>query len=376
MAYPKSVAVILVAIAAAVLPLPPAWVERVYSRGVYPVFQPVATTLSNLVPVALLDIAVASLLAGLAVAAWRGWTRRGVRRSLPSAVRLLVTGGAAVYLLFLLTWGLNYRRVPLEARIAFDRGRVTTAAAGTFAALAISRVNAAYTAAHEQPFRPALLELSFGEAQVMLGSRRVATTGRPKRSFAGLYFRYAALDGMTVPVFLEIILNPDILPIERPSVLAHEWAHLAGFADESEANFVAWLAGIRSSDAVAHYSAWLDAYRLAAAALPRAARARLPPLDPGPREDLRDIAARYARSSPAVRSAARGVYDSYLKANRIEEGIANYGVALQLMLGTEFGEGWTPRLLHQEPAKSSFQRSSFALSATTKAQQQGNRHFP
>ena len=46
---------------------------------------------------------------------------------------------------------------------------------------------------------------------------------------------------MTDPFFLEVIVNPDVLPIERPFVVAHEWAHLAGYADESEANFVAWL---------------------------------------------------------------------------------------------------------------------------------------
>jgi hypothetical protein len=45
-----------------------------------------------------------------------------------------------------------------------------------------------------------------------------------------------------------------------------------------------------------------------------------------------------------VRRAARGVYDSYLKANRIDEGIENYGVVLQLMLGTRFDEHWKPRL--------------------------------
>ena len=32
---------------------------------------------------------------------------------------------------------------------------------------------------------------------------------------------------------------PDLLPFERPFVLAHEWAHLAGHADEAEASAVA-----------------------------------------------------------------------------------------------------------------------------------------
>ena len=50
--------------------------------------------------------------------------------------------------------------------------------------------------------------------------RRPASSGRPKRSLLGFYFRYAAIDGMTNPLFLEVILNPDLLPVERPEVLA------------------------------------------------------------------------------------------------------------------------------------------------------------
>ena len=44
---------------------------------------------------------------------------------------------------------------------------------------------------------------------------------------------------MTDPFLLETLIAPDLLEVERPFVIAHEWAHLAGYADESEANFVA-----------------------------------------------------------------------------------------------------------------------------------------
>jgi hypothetical protein len=146
---------------------------------------------------------------------------------------------------------------------------------------------------------------------------------------------------MTDPVFLEIILNPDLLVVEQPEVLAHEWAHLAGLADESEANFLAWLTCLRGN-ALAQYSGWLSAYSRATSALPRELRAKMPALDAGPRRDLEAIVARYRRSSPVVRTAAREVYDSYLKANRIDEGIRNYDAVLQLMLGTTLGGRWTP----------------------------------
>lgn len=327
-------AIVVAAALAAFVPLPAAWIEGVYARRMYPVFQPWVTGVSNLSPVALLDVAVALLLVALGLGFFRGWGTHGVRHAVVRTIAVAAIGTAVIYLLFLGSWGLNYRRVPLERKVDFDRERITPAAAARLAAQAVVQLNAGYAAAHAQPFDAAALERTLGDVEVLLGSRRPAATGRPKRSLAGIYFRYAAIDGMTVPVFLEVILNPDILPVELPSVLAHEWAHLAGYADESEASFVAWVAGIRSGDPVARYSAWLDAYRLSVNALPPALRAALPPLDAGPRQDLREIAARYARSSPRIRTAARGVYDSYLKANRIEEGIDNYEVALQLMLGT------------------------------------------
>lgn len=334
----------ILALGAAAVPLRASLVERVYSQGVYPTFQPYLTLVSSLVPVALLDIALV-VLAGVLIARYvRAVRDRGWRKASAGLLLTLLTVASAVYLLFLASWGLNYRRVPLEAKLDFERSRISPDAAARLAIASIGQLNTGHEAAHAQTFRPEHAGYALADTLRQLGLRRLPMTGHPKRSLFEFYFRHAAIDGMTVPIFLEVILNPDLLPVELPSVLVHEWAHLAGYADESEANFVAWITGVRSEDPVARYSAWLDAYRLSVNALPRQARATLPPLEPGPRADLRAIAARYERSSPAVRTAARNVYDSYLKANRIEEGIENYGVVLQLMLGTKYDGEWRPTL--------------------------------
>jgi hypothetical protein len=68
------------------------------------------------------------------------------------------------------------------------------------------------------------------------------------------------------------------------------------------------------------------------------------PLDDGPRQDLQAMAARYARSTPLVRRTAQSVYDEYLKANRVGEGIASYDAVVRLMIGTRYNERWTPRV--------------------------------
>ena len=198
-----------------------------------------------------------------------------------------MAGAAVLYLLFLGLWGLNYRRVPLERKLDYDRSRVTRDAAMALANTAAGFMNRGYAAAHAGSRRTSpSLERSFADVQRALGARRAAVPGVPKRSVLTWYFRRAAIDGMTDPFFLEIIVNPEVLDVERPFVVAHEWAHLAGYANESEANFVAWLTCVRG-DALAQYSGWVSAYEHAARALSR--------------EDRR--AADAARSRTARRSA-------------------------------------------------------------------------
>ena len=79
-------------------------------------------------------------------------------------------------------------------------------------------------------------------------------------------------------------------------------------------------------------------------ALPRPDRSSVKALDPGPLEDLRAMSARYERSSKTVREAARGVYDEYLRANRVPEGIGSYDAVVRLMVGTRFTAPGTPAL--------------------------------
>ncbi len=338
----ETAVVVAVALFCALVPFPAETIERLYSTAFYLRIQNVLTTASNTIPIAWLDISVACLLiAGVELVVWR--TRLfGARHAL---VRNLVTAAGAaawLYLLFLALWGLNYRRVPLEQKLDYDRARLTRDAAVAFINAAVTAINDGYPAAHQATASRDALEASFADAQIALGAQRLAVTGVPKRSLVSYYFRRAGIDGMTDPYFLEIIVNPEVLPFERPFIVAHEWAHLAGYASEEEASFVSWLTCIRG-DAVARYSGWLAAYQHAIAALPRTERGNVKPLDEGPRQDLQAMAARYARSSPLVRRAAQGIYDEYLRANRVAEGIASYDAVVRLMIGTRFDAQWKPR---------------------------------
>ena len=335
------IAAIALAAVVALAPIPASWIEAWYSRAVYLTLQNALTPATNLVPIALLDVAGLMVAAGLMAIFVRRWRRSGPARAILQMTITIATAAACVYLWFVAAWGLNYRRLPLESRLAFDEARFTQAAARLLGDRAVDQINLL------RPTRSAIdkgfgnLQHAFAAAQSALGQRH-AVPGVPKRSLLGLYFRRAAIDGMTDPWFLEVIVNPDLFPFERPFVVAHEWAHLAGYAHEAEANFVGFLTCL-NGDGDAQYSAWLMVYENVWSQLPRADRIALAArLSEGVREDLRAIAARYETSTPIVRTAARDVYDSYLRANRVREGIASYTGVVRLLIGAGVAEGRTP----------------------------------
>ena len=346
------VALSLVALAAAVVPLPAAAIEQAYSQTTYLAMQARVTALSNRVPLALLDVVLAGIgagwLAAIAVDIARSegrWMRAAGRIVLRTAA--LVAGA---YLIFLALWGLNYRRVPLADKLQFDRSRVSPRGAGELGAIAVDRVNVLYERAHaslESNHDGIDSGLADASARVQrdLGARRLARPGVPKHTMLDVYFRRAAVDGMTDPFFLETLVASDLLPFERPFVIAHEWSHLAGYADEGEANFVGWLTCVRAGED-AQYSAWLFLYEEILFTVSAEDRVELTNrLDPGPRADRRAVADRFRRNiNPTLFAAGWTVYDRFLKANRVEAGAASYAEVVRLVLGTRFEPEWTPRL--------------------------------
>jgi Protein of unknown function (DUF3810) len=335
---------ILAALAAALVPIPPRLVESYYSKGIYPAVQSRITPVTNLSPIALVDLAVLAIVVFFTIAFARRLRARGLTGAVLSGAVNLLTLTAFIVLWFFAVWGANYRRVPLDQKLAYDTHRITREAAVRLGNYALQEVNTRYAAAHSRSGDGVPLAAAFSAAQQTLGASRLAVPGTPKRSLLELYFRRAAIDGMTDPFFLEVILNPDVLPFEHPFVLAHEWAHLAGYANEGEANFVAWLT-CSQGDAMAVYSGWMAIFEHVVAALPKGDRVALTSqLQDGPRRDLQEAAARYARSSPVVRTAARDVYDSYLRANRVPEGVESYSTVVQLMLGAGLDDGRRPTL--------------------------------
>ena len=211
----------------------------------------------------MLTIGAAVLLVAVLVRAIR--RARQTRRfsGLLFTVGNIAVAAAAAYLIFLVLWGFNYRRVPMSQRLVLDRAAPGADAVLALGERAVHELNGLYEEAHQAgdtaPWLDDSLRGGFDRVQGFLTDSLPALPGRLEPTIYGTYFRWTSVDGMVNPFALEVMTNPDLLPLERPFVAAHEWAHLAGYADESEANFVGWLTCLQG-DARARYSGWMFLY--------------------------------------------------------------------------------------------------------------------
>lgn len=113
-----------------------------------------------------------------------------------------------------------------------------------------------------------------------------------------------------------------------PFVSCHEMAHQLGYASESEANFVGYLAAVNSPDMFFHYSAYFDLFNYANRELllidSAAAKNYYQQLDPLVKKDEEELREYWRKSDNAIEPLIKIFYDHYLKANQQTKGVKSY----------------------------------------------------
>lgn len=352
------ITIIIIALLLAFVPPPAGFVERFYSNGFYPMLRDLIAPIARLISFALVDVIVIIVILGLPawgiiriVKAGRGHRLRAVAGLLFNALAF----AAVAFLCFHLLWGLNYSRVPVAAKLDYDEERLTPEAIKELKRTAVERLNAEYIDARaswpdENEWRAHLLT-SFNSVAKDLGNSRGIEEMPPKTSVFDFYLTASGIEGFVNPFGYEVILDSEVLPFEKPFLLAHEWGHVAGFADESEASFVGLLACLRSDLPALRYSGWLAMYQLTpwpVSGSPEEIKEALradPPPRPAPEvmADLEAIRERARKHQNSLLARAQWkMYDSFLKANRVRAGILSYGRVIRLVVSTRFDAGWSP----------------------------------
>jgi hypothetical protein len=263
--------------------------------------------------------------------------------------RVLPLWSAAGILLwaFLLLWGFNYARPPLEERMG-----LTPPAADPEALLELGGRAAESTAAIFDSLGldsgPTRLPVSFedldraiddGYRALALPGDRIGARATPaKRLWSSTLFSYLGVSGIFVPFTGEPSVNALQPDAALPLVVAHEKAHQRGITHEGEANFAAFLVCSRKeAPPYLRYAAYLFATQHilgeAGRYLPRE---RVAPawekLGGGPLADLRALREFWERYEGVASEVSSKVNDSYLRAMRVPEGVESYGTVVRLLL--------------------------------------------
>ena len=327
---------ILIGISALCIHPSPSWIETAYVNGFYPHWEHAAYAVTRLSPWSLGDLAV---LVGVALLVWRiaRCIRIAFRRFAWSAILVAVLDVAAIFAVYAFWfeagWGWNYDRAPVEARLLYEPRRVNAQAVAALRARAIAEMNALAPLAHRRSSETldiAALRDAWLPAVQRAGDRWTPRVGAPKATLADPFMNASGTSGFINPLTLTAQLASDLLWFERPFDLAHEWSHIAGYAREDEANYLATVTCLRSRDPVAQYSGWLELF-LALPRPQRFARKTFTPLVWSDFAALRNRDARRVNLSLARLSWR--TYNVYLKSNHVAAGVESYDEVTRLVLG-------------------------------------------
>ncbi len=145
------------------------------------------------------------------------------------------------------------------------------------------------------------------------------------------------ITGIFFPFTMEANVNVDAPDYSIAATMLHELAHLRGFMKEDEANYLAYLAGMKSDHVELQYSSTMLALVIAGNALYH----QNPDLyfeirDMYSEDVLKDIRANSAYWSQyedtVVSTVSNKINDTYLKANAQVDGVKSYGRMLDLLL--------------------------------------------
>lgn len=321
----------------------PEAVERIYSRGIYPLWGQALSTVTGLLPVSLSEVLLFALPALLALGVVQAARRR-------IAWRRLVAGWLCVplcgYLVFSLGWALNYSRKPYAEIAGLPVQAVEVNTLERLVVRLADQANdlRAELGGGEEPFalsvdrRTVLREhvneayASAAQAYPWLGGHY----GAPKFALLSTPLAYLQISGIFSPFTFEAHVNAHESDALLAATAAHEGAHLRGFAREDEANFIAYAVCMESPRAYVRYSGTLLALIYAGNALgeadPAAYAAVWATYSPAVVADLRAYNAAWEPYDGEAAEVHEQLNDAYLKANGQTEGVRSYGRMVDLLI--------------------------------------------
>ncbi len=329
---------LLVAVVIKITSFHNAWVEKYYSRSFYPFVSVVLRTVTSRVPFSLGDALYAVAAVYFLIVTGR-FVKTVVQKKMTKAkmkvaLAKTICGILAIYIVFNLLWGLNYNRLGIAYQLGIEPKPIITGELKSLTVDLVKAVNNARNAPGMYTFQlkdyPLIVDdaaKAYEEVQLRYPFLAYDVPNVKAMLFNRINDRLGIV-GYYNPFTAEAQVNSLTPRYVLPYILLHEIAHSVGYADEAEANFVAYLAAKASDEYAFRYSAYFVLFnyanRLLYEADSVAAKVNDAALDSLVKLD--ETAYIHFAGNPATArdSYSAALYGDYLSLNHQPNGMATY----------------------------------------------------
>jgi hypothetical protein len=252
--------------------LNPPFIEKYYSRGLFPIIRFCFENSLGLFPIAWIYVFYALAFYALFRSfKYLFYKQETVLFRLKNTfIALLSLAGFLLFGFFFL-WGFNYARVPMLTQMGIKTQKMDSTALENELKIAATETINARKPLGDTPLPIDTAVIAFEDKIRTDISQFLEKNGFPNsaglrgRSLKpnGILFGFG-ISGIYMPYVGESNMDNGLHALEKPFTMAHEMAHGYGWTEEATANFVAYLACTQSQDPYTRYSGHLMYFRYVA----------------------------------------------------------------------------------------------------------------
>lgn len=321
----------------------PEWIERVYSNGIYVWISSFSRMLLGRIPFSIGDIIY--FLVIFLLIRWFWKKRKSWKTEWRANTLQILSFISVFYFCFHLLWAMNYHRVTLYEKLHIKQD-YTDADLLRFTKLLIAKTNAIHSKiaindsskitfpySQEQAFE---MNLKGFDNLAKIHPNFAYHHRSIKKSLISLPLSYMGFAGYLNPFTNEAQVN-DLMPMYNfPTTAAHEMAHQIGYASESEANFIGYLASIKNEDYYFQYSGYSYALKCCLRNWKirdeKTLEILLPTIHPGILANYEEATQFWAQYETFIETGFKIFYDNFLKFNQQKDGLESYSKFVDLMV--------------------------------------------
>jgi len=320
----------------------PEGVERFYSNGLYPIIAGFSRMILGWISFSVGDLTY--FIVGIFLLKWLFKVMKGLKTKREIAVDVAFALNV-FYFLFHLLWGFNYYRQPLFEKMNIQK-EYSDADLMQFSLQMIEKTNAIQEAITKNPTQKVINTVS-QEAifeQSLLGYEKLAQRHSDfyfenpsmKKSLLSLPLSYMGFSGYLNPFSNEAQVNSLVPMINFPFTTCHEMAHQIGYASETEANFIGFLAVTHNDNLHFKYAGYSIALRYCLRSWeirnPEITKQLWKKINPGVKQNFEDSTRHWQQYDTFIDDGFNYFYDHFLKANQQNDGTEGYSKFLNLLI--------------------------------------------